>query len=70
MKLLILQQNFFLTGKSSTSDILTPEAIPCRKWAYGGKLVTINDTAVVGAQKTSTFDHLLTARYAAVHPKS
>lgn len=41
----------------------TNETLPCRKWGYGGKNVVINDAIVVGAQKSCTFDHLLTARY-------
>lgn len=40
----------------------TQETLPCRKWGYGGKSVIINDAVVVGAQKSCTFDHLLTAR--------
>ncbi|KAG4066663.1 hypothetical protein HA402_007299 [Bradysia odoriphaga] len=49
--------------KSRANADLSPgqETLPCRKWGYGGKNVIINDAVVVGAQKTCTFDHLLTA---------
>ncbi|XP_055641672.1 rab3 GTPase-activating protein non-catalytic subunit [Toxorhynchites rutilus septentrionalis] len=36
------------------------EGIACRKWSYD-KSMTIEDSVVLGLQKTSTFDHLLTA---------
>lgn len=39
------------------------DSIPYRKWGYGGsKNPIINDTVVVGPQKSCTFDHLLATR--------
>lgn len=49
-------------GKSSQSELLAnQEGVPCRKWAFGGKGLAINDAVAVGAHRTCTFDHLLTA---------
>lgn len=58
----MMRQQFLKSVNLNKFDLSpTQETIACRKWGYGGKNVAINDTVVVGSQKSSGFDHLLTA---------
>lgn len=58
----VFNQMLRFPAKANADLSPTQETLPCRKWGYGGKNVIINDAVVVGAQKTCTYDHLLTAR--------
>lgn len=57
------QYYFKVHNNSSKFDISpTSERIPCRKWAYGVKQnMKVNDSIVIGSEKSLTFDHLLSA---------
>lgn len=63
----------FILSATSLSQVGT---IPCRKWSFNGQQV--QDAVVGGAQKMSTYDHLLTAslmggfyaRYRAAPPQN
>ncbi|XP_058825550.1 rab3 GTPase-activating protein non-catalytic subunit [Topomyia yanbarensis] len=55
-----LKQQISRYGPGSARVNEAQEGIACRKWNYG-KNITVQDAAVVGPQKTCTFDHLLTA---------
>uniref|UniRef100_A0A182ILN3 Rab3-GAP regulatory subunit N-terminal domain-containing protein n=1 Tax=Anopheles atroparvus TaxID=41427 RepID=A0A182ILN3_ANOAO len=55
-----LRQQINRYGAGSPKINEAQESIACRKWSYE-KGMTIVDAAVVGPQKSCTFDHLLTA---------
>lgn len=49
-----------ITGNSNRTNISQfPDTIPCKKWEYRNRIGTINDSVVVGTQKSCTFNHLL-----------
>uniref|UniRef100_A0A8D8G6J4 Rab3 GTPase-activating protein regulatory subunit n=1 Tax=Culex pipiens TaxID=7175 RepID=A0A8D8G6J4_CULPI len=55
-----LKQQIGRYGVGSPRVNEAQEVVACRKWSYG-KSMTVQDSVVVGPQKTCTFDHLLTA---------
>ncbi|XP_053690684.1 rab3 GTPase-activating protein non-catalytic subunit isoform X2 [Sabethes cyaneus] len=55
-----LKQQISRYGVGSARVNEAQESIACRKWTYG-KGMTVQDAAVVGPQKSCTFEHLLTA---------
>lgn len=59
-----MKQYYFKVHNNSNKFDISPtsERIPCKKWAYGVKHnMRINDSIVIGSEKSLTFDHLLTA---------
>lgn len=59
-----MKQYYFKVHNNSNKFDISPtsERIPCRKWAYGVKQnMKVNDSIVIGSEKSLTFDHLLTA---------
>lgn len=54
---------FIIAVNAVKSTDLSPgiETVPFKKWGFDDKYGSINDSVVVGPQKTCAFDHLLTA---------